>query len=183
MLRYIAISIIIHITALFCLGLLFYKAVPQGENNTIKVININLNKLNTSTAAKIKTKENYPISSPVAKASQEEALEKNENIPPENEEIGSPEGNITPPTPLYIPKINYPYLARVKGIEGTVILRITISTNGDVVDAKILQSSGNELLDKNSINFAKRIKFIPAKDKNNNPIPLEIDYKINYILR
>jgi protein TonB len=185
MLRYIPISILIHIIVLFSLGTLFYKATPQGENNTtiIKVININVSKFEIPTQKENKTKETYSTPSIANENIQEKAPEENESTQSDNEEIGSPKGDITPPTPLYTPKINYPYPARVKGIEGTVILRIKISTNGDVIEAKIIQSSGNELLDENSINFVKKIKFIPAKDRNNNPIPLEVDYKIHYILR
>ncbi len=58
----------------------------------------------------------------------------------------------------------YPDLARRAGIEGKVMVTVTISKKGDVIDAKILKSI--PMLDEAAINAAKKCKFKPAKQRD-----------------
>jgi protein TonB len=56
----------------------------------------------------------------------------------------------------------YPEAAKQAGIEGRAVVQITILEDGSVSDAKVLQSSGNEVLDQSSLTAAKAFKFSPG---------------------
>ena len=74
-------------------------------------------------------------------------------------------------------KPKYPKLALKRGYEGILKLKILISKNGDVVDIKILKSSGYTILDKSGISAAKKSKFYPLKKERR--INLEYNLKLN----
>ena len=74
-------------------------------------------------------------------------------------------------------KPKYPKLALKRGYEGILKLRILISKSGDVVDIKILKSSGYTILDKSGIAAAKNSKFYPLKKEG--IINLEYNLKLN----
>ena len=61
----------------------------------------------------------------------------------------------------------YPNWAKRQGIEGTVHLRFTILSNGQVQDIKIVRSSGFNILDKEAISTIQRARPFP-------PIPPEL---------
>jgi periplasmic protein TonB len=65
---------------------------------------------------------------------------------PDTEAIGIASTHTTPP---------YPPVAHRLGKEGTVMLRISISANGDVTDASVASSSGNDELDQAAIEWVK----------------------------
>lgn len=72
------------------------------------------------------------------------------------------------------PDCSYPAAERKAGIEGTVILRITVGVDGSVKDAQIAQSSGNEELDRVAAICAKaHWRYRPAK-KNGVPVEAQI---------
>ena len=58
----------------------------------------------------------------------------------------------------------YPQEARQQGWEGTVVLRITVGTGGDVETVKIQESSGFPPLDESAAQSIKTWRFDPAKD-------------------
>lgn len=68
----------------------------------------------------------------------------------------------TTPTAMYVPKPEYPTLARRKGIEGTVTLNLTVSETGAVVDAQVTKSSGAEYLDFAAVKAVREATFRPA---------------------
>ncbi len=74
-------------------------------------------------------------------------------------------------------KPKYPKLALKRGYEGILKLKILISKNGDVVDIKILKSTGYIILDKSGIKAAKNSKFYPLK--KDRTINLEYNLKLN----
>jgi TonB family protein len=57
----------------------------------------------------------------------------------------------------------YPREAREAGIEGTVIIALRISAEGEVLEAKIYKSSGHKILDDTALRWAQKQRFIPAK--------------------
>lgn len=60
---------------------------------------------------------------------------------------------------------DYPNAARRREMEGTVVLNLLIGPNGRVQDAKILQSSGHDLLDRAALRHAQREwRFLPATE-------------------
>jgi len=60
------------------------------------------------------------------------------------------------------PKPNYPAEARRAGIEGRVVVFLTVDERGNVVDASIRGSSGNASLDAEVIRCARRAKYPPG---------------------
>jgi len=67
----------------------------------------------------------------------------------------------TPPRPITITRPEYPPEAREKGIEGTVIVEITITTDGKVVDPVVIESVKG--LDEAAIECVHGWRFKPAE--------------------
>lgn len=67
--------------------------------------------------------------------------------------------------PTLISNLNlvYPESAIKKGIEGEVLARILVSKSGTVADVKVEISSGYEVLDTATINYVRKLKFLPAE--------------------
>ncbi len=59
---------------------------------------------------------------------------------------------------------NYPKSARRKGLEGRVIVTVTVGTSGKVSSCQISQSSGHSTLDQSAVSAARRYRFRPAKN-------------------
>ncbi len=70
------------------------------------------------------------------------------------------------PTPVNVPTPVYPDLARNAGIEGQAVVQALVETDGSVIDAKILKSSGNTSLDNSAVQAAMRATFTPAKQRD-----------------
>jgi TonB family protein len=51
----------------------------------------------------------------------------------------------------------YPYMAKRKGIEGTVVLIIGIARDGSLLDMDVKKSSGYEILDNNAVSLIKAV--------------------------
>lgn len=63
----------------------------------------------------------------------------------------------------------YPELAREKGIEGEVVLKAKIDSNGKAISLELIKSSGSQMLDQSALKTVSNWNFIPAK-VNNKPI-------------
>ncbi len=74
-------------------------------------------------------------------------------------------------------KPEYPKVALRGGYEGIVKIKIWIATNGEVIEAKIIKSSGYEILDKTGIKAALNSKFYPLTQKRT--INIEYNLKLN----
>ena len=73
-----------------------------------------------------------------------------------------PSGPVSPPSVIdKIPPV-YPEEARVAGIEGKVILKVTILFDGTIGDIEILQSSGRNDFDRAAKECVKKWEFKPA---------------------
>jgi protein TonB len=66
------------------------------------------------------------------------------------------------PRPKRIVRADYPAEARKKGIEGKVILQLTIDETGNVTNVKVIQGIDSEL-DRTSQEAARSFLFEPAK--------------------
>ena len=65
----------------------------------------------------------------------------------------------------------YPRMAVISKIEGTVRIKLLITKEGDVFKTVLQKTSGSALLDSATIEYASKLKFIPAQIKG---IPLNI---------
>jgi protein TonB len=74
-------------------------------------------------------------------------------------------GAITKAQPNYLknPAPVYPRLAREKGWEGLVVLRITVDPSGRPVEVEKESGSGYEILDESAIKTVKTWRFLPAR--------------------
>lgn len=57
----------------------------------------------------------------------------------------------------------YPHLARRRGQEGRVVLRVEVSADGEAAAVRIQRSSGHRLLDAAAIEAVRGWRFLPAK--------------------
>lgn len=60
------------------------------------------------------------------------------------------------------PKPRYPKLARKRGWQGRVVLRVRVSEDGRPVDVQVMQSSGHGILDRAAMKTLKKWTFQPA---------------------
>ncbi|MEN8198635.1 MAG: energy transducer TonB [Thermodesulfobacteriota bacterium] len=97
------------------------------------------------------------------------------------EESGAPA--MVKATPLYSrnPKPEYPPLARRRNYQGTVLLSLLVSAQGDVSRVTLQRSSGHVLLDKSAIRTVKNWRFLPGTD-DGRPVPMEVLIPIHFRL-
>jgi TonB family protein len=79
------------------------------------------------------------------------------------------------------PKPRYPMLARRKGYEGTILLRVFVLESGGVGKVELEKSSGYEILDESALKAVKEWVFIPGK-KDGEPVPSWVTVPIKFQL-
>lgn len=75
----------------------------------------------------------------------------------------------------------YPKLARQRGQEGTVTLKVEVSAEGQTLSVAVLTSSGHSLLDKAAADAVKKWRFSPAR-KNGAAITGEAEITVEFRL-
>jgi protein TonB len=70
-----------------------------------------------------------------------------------------------PPEPVERPSPIYPELARLSGIEGRVIVRVTVGVTGKVEEATVV-AGAHELLDEAALAAARQWVFVPARQQS-----------------
>jgi len=97
---------------------------------------------------------------------------------PEFSDLGD---SAIPPRPLFSRLPRYPDSMRKAGIEGVVAIELGINENGEVLYGKIVRSLGKDF-DIAVIEWAKRIKFYPAKTKEKMPMKCRIILPVRFKL-
>jgi protein TonB len=69
------------------------------------------------------------------------------------------------------PKPPYPRRSKLRGEEGTVIVRLYIDVDGSASNAEIAVSSGYVLLDRAGLQAASHWKYVPGK-RDGVPVPM-----------
>jgi periplasmic protein TonB len=64
---------------------------------------------------------------------------------------------------LHNPKPDYPWVARRRGDEGKVMLRVRVSAQGNALAVEVSQSSGAAVLDEAARDAVLRWRFVPAR--------------------
>ncbi len=75
----------------------------------------------------------------------------------------------------------YPRLARMRGMEGDVEMQLRIGADGQVLSARILESSGHELLDRQALAMIEKAQPLPKP-----PAPLpggELTVRVPVVFR
>jgi protein TonB len=79
------------------------------------------------------------------------------------------------------PKPPYPWIARRRGYEGVVVLKVEILSDGRVGEVRTKRSSGHPILDRSALKTVKKWKFIPAK-RGDEPIRVWAEIPIKFQL-
>lgn len=66
----------------------------------------------------------------------------------------------------------YPYMARRKGIEGTVVVKVKLGRDGSLSEATVLRSSGYGILDESALSLVK--KACPFRHSAGRDISIEV---------
>lgn len=77
-------------------------------------------------------------------------------------DTGLSEASETPPVPIQKVPAAYPERAQEQGIEGEVVVLVTVSPSGDVTDARIEKTTGDESLNNAALEAARQWKFKPG---------------------
>lgn len=80
------------------------------------------------------------------------------------------------------PKPDYPTIAKSRGWQGKVLLRVKVSAQGLSDAVTVEKSSGHELLDESAIEAVKKWRFIPAK-RGDTPVASSVIVPIVFTLR
>jgi len=86
-----------------------------------------------------------------------------------------------PPRLLGKPHLEYPAIARERGWEGTVTLRIELLKNGRVGEVEVTKSSGHPSLDASALESVKRWRHQPARE-HGIPVTRTISFDIEFAL-
>ena len=102
---------------------------------------------------------------------------------------GAPAAEPTPLRPpayrgptLHNPQPEYPFLARRRGLEGTVLLRVKVSTEGAPLKVFIVHSSGADILDQAALSAVSQWRFIPAH-RGEERLEATVDVPVRFELR
>jgi len=76
----------------------------------------------------------------------------------------------------------YPLIARHLKLQGTVVVRVLVSQEGEPDVVRLEKSSGSSVLDQTALNAVKRWSFIPAR-QGDTPIPAWVDVPILFRLK
>lgn len=80
------------------------------------------------------------------------------------------------------PKPDYPMIAKSRGWQGKVMLRVQVSAEGLSDSVVVERSSGHEMLDESALEAVKKWKFIPAK-RGETPAASSVIVPIIFTLR
>lgn len=80
------------------------------------------------------------------------------------------------------PKPEYPAFARRMRMEGTVMLKVLVSSQGTTLKVEVLNSSGYEILDKAAVGSVKNWRFSPAKH-GDTPVDEWVQVPVAFSLR
>jgi len=103
--------------------------------------------------------------------------------PPEPSPAPSPrpKGLSRPPQVINWTDPPYPQQARQQGVEGTVVLRLTVGTDGAPSDIRVAKSSGHTSLDDAAIAHVRRVRFSPAL-KDGKAVPMPMTFRVKFHL-
>ncbi len=76
----------------------------------------------------------------------------------------------------------YPWLARKRGWQGSVMLSLHVDRNGTLSGWKVVQTSGYRLLDRSALQAARRIRQLQQADRLLDGRPLNLSIPVRYQL-
>lgn len=88
----------------------------------------------------------------------------------------------TPPSVAYQAPVDYPRVARSRGIEGRVVVAVTITQSGGVDGITLVEGSGHSVLDRAAMASVRRWKFHPAR-RSGAPVAGRLEIPVIFELR
>ena len=101
--------------------------------------------------------------------------------PPNLEPPPKPRGPSRPPKVLNWTDPPYPEQARQQGVEGTVVLKLTVRVDGVPGDVRVSRSSGHAALDEAALAHVRRARFSPAL-KDGKAVPMPMTFRVKFHL-
>lgn len=105
---------------------------------------------------------------------------------PDDSEPGGPknagQGAMMAAGPIAGARPPYPIEARRQGLEGKILLRVTVGADGKVTSVTVVQSSGHRILDNAARDGVAKWRFAPARRATGaiaSVIEVPIEYKLN----
>ena len=80
------------------------------------------------------------------------------------------------------PPPRYPRMARRRGYEGTVLIKVLVNRDGKVNEVKVIQSSGYDVLDRSALNTVKDWSFEPGM-KGDRAVEMWVVVPIRFALK
>lgn len=84
-------------------------------------------------------------------------------------------------TYAFNPKPNYPRVARSRGWQGKVLLKVRVSAEGYSESVSVHRGSGHETLDESALEAVRKWKFIPAR-RGDTPVASSVIVPIQFTL-
>jgi protein TonB len=94
----------------------------------------------------------------------------------------APPSQVARPTGGYQVKPSYPASARRLGIEGTTLLRVYVSADGQVTDVQVDTSAGHADLDRAAADAVRRWRFEPGR-RGSEPIGMWVRLPVQFVLK
>jgi len=88
----------------------------------------------------------------------------------------------TPARTAGLTRPKYPWISRLRGEEGTVVLSVEVRADGSCGRVRMVTSSGHRRLDRAALESLKRAKFIPAV-RRGRPMTQTKDFKFVFRLK
>jgi len=85
------------------------------------------------------------------------------------------------PAVTHRPPFEYPEIARMAGIEGTVFVKALIDLDGSVMKTVVVKGSGSEILDAAAVGYVSEWKLSPAL-QSNRPVRVWIAVPVRFVL-
>lgn len=101
--------------------------------------------------------------------------------PPKSGPTPKPKGPSHPPKVLNWTDPPYPEQARQQGVEGTVVLKLTVGVDGAPADVRVSKSSGHAALDEAAVAHVRRTRFAPAL-KDGKAVAMSITFRVKFHL-
>lgn len=87
-----------------------------------------------------------------------------------------------PASDSHNPSPEYPEMAIFLGYQGTAVIRIKVSAQGESKGVEVLHSSGHKMLDESATKALKKWRFTPSKADSNIQMADSVIISVNYVL-
>jgi protein TonB len=129
------------------------SGLPQVQRVSLKAVPVPTKKPEIEKVTPkpvVKKAKSKPIAAPIEKTPKKTAQESATKLDKEY--------------PNYAPTPHYPRLARVRGLEGEVIIKVAVNPAGVPVKTSLVRSSGHPVLDNAALEGLKKWRFGPTSE-------------------